>query len=557
MKTLKSILLFLFVVVSTNCSAQLLTEFNRESPSGHILRYTVTSDTTVKVKNGYGSIIGNLVIPDTVSNNNTIYRVTETSWYAFQGQTGMVSVTLPNSLSIIGISSFEGCTSLASVYLGNSVDIIEDASFKDCHSLTTINFPTIMNRIGSNAFMDCRMLDSIVLPPGIVQIYYRTFYNDSSLSHIVIPGSVNTIDVSAFENCVGMEYIEIPNSVDSIAESAFIHSGLKTIRIPDSLRVIQSFTFRLCENLDSVFLGESVEKIEGQAFEQCHNLKYIGMNNYIKQIGSYAFGWCDGLTSITLPRTIQYIGDGAFSTCESLHHVEYNADSCARVGWYGQSPCEYCTSLATAVIGENVRYVPSNTFKGCSSLDEIYVKPIVSPILGDSVFANISNTATFYIPCNTYNQYRNNWGNLNFIEPTVDYVVTVNENESSMGSAQMIGTISCADSSAHFMATPNNGYRFDHWSTGATDNPYTAIITSDTTITAYFSVVNTENIDIVGTDGVNVWSKDGNIIVEGCEQCKLQVFDMMGRQVKNQSLSVGVYMVKVGSLPVRKVVVVR
>ena len=38
---------------------------------------------------------------------------------------------------------------------------------------------------------------------------------------------------------------------------------------------------------------------------------------------------------------------------------------------------------------------------------------------------------------------------------------------------------------------------------------------------------------------------------------KVSVYDMMGHIIRNESLPTGVYMVKVGSLPAHKVVVIR
>ncbi len=63
-------------------------------------------------------------------------------------------------------------------------------------------------------------------------------------------------------------------------------------------------------------------------------------------------------------------------------------------------------------------------------------------------------------------------------------------------------------------------------------------------------------IEYISNDGIHVYSLDGRIVVEGTTD-KVSVFDIMGRMVSNESLPDGVYMVKIGNLPARKVVVVR
>ena len=65
----------------------------------------------------------------------------------------------------------------------------------------------------------------------------------------------------------------------------------------------------------------------------------------------------------------------------------------------------------------------------------------------------------------------------------------------------------------------------------------------------------TEGISDVHADGVTVRTERGRIVVEGCEGCSVQVYDIGGRPVSGGTLSPGIYLVKVGNLPTRKVVV--
>jgi hypothetical protein len=55
---------------------------------------------------------------------------------------------------------------------------------------------------------------------------------------------------------------------------------------------------------------------------------------------------------------------------------------------------------------------------------------------------------------------------------------------------------------------------------------------------------------------VNIYARDGRIVVEGADGERLQVFDMRGHQLTaNSQQPVGIYMVKVGNHTTRKVVV--
>lgn len=66
-------------------------------------------------------------------------------------------------------------------------------------------------------------------------------------------------------------------------------------------------------------------------------------------------------------------------------------------------------------------------------------------------------------------------------------------------------------------------------------------------------------IDEVETDEIMVYARNGRIIVEGAEGETVNVFDVNGRQISpsDAGLAAGVYLVKVGSYPTKKVVVVR
>ena len=64
-------------------------------------------------------------------------------------------------------------------------------------------------------------------------------------------------------------------------------------------------------------------------------------------------------------------------------------------------------------------------------------------------------------------------------------------------------------------------------------------------------------IDELDMEDITITTFNGQIRVEGCEDCKVSVFDMTGRMVNTNGLSTGVYIVKVGDYPARKVMVSR
>ena len=59
---------------------------------------------------------------------------------AFDGCSGLTSVTIPDSVTSIGRSAFEGCSGLTSVTIGNSVISIGNSAFDGCSGLTSITY---------------------------------------------------------------------------------------------------------------------------------------------------------------------------------------------------------------------------------------------------------------------------------------------------------------------------------------------------------------------------------------------------------------------------------
>ena len=61
-----------------------------------------------------------------------------------------------------------------------------------------------------------------------------------------------------------------------------------------------------------------------------------------------------------------------------------------------------------------------------------------------------------------------------------------------------------------------------------------------------------EDFDIMN---ITIRNLNGEIIVEGCENCELKIYDIEGRLVSNSNLTSGVYIVKVGNYPAQKIVI--
>ena len=156
------------------------------------------------------------------------------------------------------------------------------------------------------------------------------------------------------------------------------------------------------------------------------------------------------------------------------------------------------------------------------------------------------------------------------IPDTVYYTVTLNVNDSTMGSVAGAGQY-VAGSSATITATAFEGYHFVNWSDGDNNASRTIVVDADITLTAIFAADSSaDGIDDIDLAGFTVTVRDGQIVVrfDGQTTDDVAAYDVAGRRIDAEHnatsgevrLAVpatGVYLVRVGGYPARKVVVVK
>mgnify|MGYP004588839791 CR=1 FL=1 len=261
----------------------------------------------------------------------------------FKGCSVLTSVTIPSSVTSIGLWAFEGCSGLTSLIIPSSVTSIERSAFKDCSGLTSLTIPSSVTEIGKSVFEGC-----------------------SGLTSLTIPSSVTEIGESAFEGCSGLTSLTIPSSVTEIGESAFKGcSGLTSLIIPSSVTSIGSYVFENCSGLTSITIPSSVTEIGGAAFKGCSSLinLYYKIDEKIETYLRYGHLYINvkcgieyylndkKITSVAIPSTITKLGEYAFQNCRDLTSVY--------VSW--QSPISTGSAFYGVDISKCTLYVPQGT----------------------------------------------------------------------------------------------------------------------------------------------------------------------------------------------------
>lgn len=175
----------------------------------------------------------------------------------------------------------------------------------------------------------------------------------------------NTAEITGY---TGTETeVTIPSEVDGyqvtvIGQNAFKYRrSLISVRIPDSVEVIEYAAFSDCESLENVYIPEGVTKIGDAAFENCSSLSGITLPNAIRSIGVSAFEDCSSLKSVKIPAGITIIRKETFRDCKSLTNITL-PESLISID---EGAFKWCESLKNIDLPNCVEKINHYTFVGC------------------------------------------------------------------------------------------------------------------------------------------------------------------------------------------------
>ena len=510
-KTLFALLAVLAIAVAPN-QASAAFHFSAVAPTGQTLYYKIIADSTQQAKltypqvsddhenyyYGYPKPTGVLVVPDSVEHEGVWYRVTQMSMQVFLGCDSLTEVTLPSTISEISMNAFNGCTQLTKVNLPGSIEEIQSFAFRECSSLESIDLPEGLRVIWGQAFCLCTSLRRVHLPSTLVEIKPYAFSSSDAIDTVWIAATVPPL-------CGDSQYPQWP---------AFTATG--------TVLVVPCGT---------------------------------------EQAYGNAYGWQDFAEIIS-------DCDGTFQSYFAQEITVWNA-----VGTYYDCPWEnYVIRIAGDTVFNQLHYKKAeySNIYWSGGYDEarrpeydflLREDRSIGRLWGryldeeeDFLIADMSLSIgdTFYM--------RDTYG-FGVITCIVQDTLTVDSrrtivflnNDLYYGEAlRFVEGIGCND-----MSYLRTGFRLSGPLVCCHKDGELVYHQSVQGFPEDDCIIRAVGIDNVDADNIKVYSRNGRIIVEGADGELVHIYDMMGRTIHNEALPTGIYMVKVGNHPARKIAVIR
>ncbi len=306
------------------------------------------------------------------------------------------------------------------VYVTEECDMPEDlSSLQDMHQLRystgteSERIIKLANYLADNGCRDPHYIEGFqysVTDKGIVLTYYEgedpspeiaeeyggasvvsvsgAFKKNEKIENIKLPGSVKELESAAFMDCSALKKVELPAGLKEIPYRTFCRcKSLKEVVIPSTVASIGESAFEDCGSLESMRIPGSVASIGSQAFYKCASLKELVLGSGVKEICYGAFRYCTSLEKIEIPDGIDKIDRLVFEGDEKLKKNEYG-----NAYYLGNERNPYLVLLEavskdieTVKIAEGTRIICDRAFEECKKLREVIMPDSVIRI-GEMAF---------------------------------------------------------------------------------------------------------------------------------------------------------------------------
>lgn len=290
-----------------------------------VSEFTIDNIVYCKVSDNVVAVCGNKLttdsavkLPEKVSFQGFDFAVTSINYRAFYNCANLKSIVVPNSVKDIEEEAFK-YSGLRTVTLPNTITVIQKSTFEKCSKLENVEIPSSVTKIEDSAFAGCNLEDGILIPNSVTSLGNACF-SSTALRSVTIPNSVTEMGTNVFFSS-HLETVKWSKGLSVIPASTFYATYIKSISIPDWVTEIGERAFGWCKYLREVNISQSVTTIGERAFLWCNYLREVNIPQGVTTIGESAFEGCEFLPSINLPSSVINFGKNIFHYCSRLKKV--------------------------------------------------------------------------------------------------------------------------------------------------------------------------------------------------------------------------------------------
>ena len=438
----------------------------------------------------------------------------------FLGCNKLKTVILPDDLTFIDSYQFAYCYSLSEISIPASVTSIGQCAFQNCTSLVEVTIPADVTSIGDNAFSSSGLtkVTSLMQTPceinsGVFEGIgycaalfvpeesidaYKIADHWKNFSQIIPIGEKAKEPYAEYYNGGLTFYYDINRDERDGTTYDIRYEFLRSIALHDIKNAITKVTFdtsfahvkpnstrKWFEGFENLITIQGIENLNTSEvinmwdmFSGCRSLtsidlSYFDTSKVITMIEM--FRGCGNLKTIILPDDLTFIDDYQFDDCSSLTDISIPSS----VTTIGERAFHYCTSLKEITISSNVTSIGDNAFSssGLTKVTSLMQTPCV---ISSTVFENVSNNATLYVPagCKAAYEAADYWKDFKKIMgPSSNLIYMVD------GEEYRSYEIEHGDAITPEPAPTKEGYIFSGWSEIPETMP-----AHDVTVTGTFSI---------------------------------------------------------------------
>ena len=362
-----------------------------------VFTYSLDDDGNATIT-GYTGNVSALVIPEEIDG----HKVVKLGNGVFKKHQEIVSAQIPDSITSISASAFRDCSNLENVNLPKNLISIGNRAFFNCVSIKNISLPKTLVDVDTYGwnwwypFEGCSNLEKVEFEKGITQIPAGIF-GETGLKEVKIPDTVTSIGERSFADCSNLEKVTLSKNLKSIGNRAFVRcTKIEKINLPRNLTEVDTYgwnwwyPFAGCSNLEKVEFEEGITRIPTGIFGDT-GLKEVEIPDTVTSIGERSFADCANLEKVTLSKNLKSIGNRAFVRCTKIGKINL-PKSLMEVDTYGINwwyPFDGCSNLKEIEFEEGITQIPTGIF-GNTGLENVKIPDTVTSI-GERSFADCTN----------------------------------------------------------------------------------------------------------------------------------------------------------------------